>query len=194
MTEELAARGTRALRIDIDPGQAAVVAMLVHGNLGELAEAHYGRLFMRIQGPGASEFVHVDAFEGVGPWEGQSNAVRWAVTGTGVGVARNNWSWIYNVQPSGRDEFGTEGDRSAHPRVDDWMCLEWRLDAANQEARFFSDSAEVEYLAAPAGAGSRTEIPAFRSFGVGFQKFQMTAGFVVWIDEVAFDLERVGCD
>jgi len=168
--------------------------MLLRSNLGELSEAHYGRIFMLIEGPGASQFVHFDAFEGTGPWEGERNAVRWASTGIGVGTAQTNWSWIYNVQPSERNEFGREGDRSAHPRVDDWMCLEWRFDSVNQEARFWSDGVPVEYLTLQASAGHRTEIPAFSGLSVGFQKFQQTDGFVVWIDEVAFELERVGCE
>jgi hypothetical protein len=194
VSDEVAARGSRALRIDVAGGQGAVVAMLLRANLGELSEAHHGRIFMRIQGPGASQFVHFDAFEGTGAWDGQRNAVRWAATGTGVGTTRDNWSWIYNVQPSERGEFGREGDRSAHPRVDDWMCLEWRLDGVSQEASFWSDGAAVEYLTLQASAGHRTEIPSFSSLAVGFQKFQQTDGFVVWIDEVAFDRERVGCE
>jgi hypothetical protein len=194
VTDELAARGSRSLRIDVAGGQGAVVAMLTRSNLGELGTAHHGRVFMRIEGPGASQFVHFDAFEGSGPWQGQSNAVRWASTGTGAGTEPRNWSWIYNVQPSAYGEFGSEGPRSAHPRVDDWMCLEWAFDSTAQEARFWLDGAEVEYLHLMESAGARTEIPVFRSLAVGFQKFQSTDGFVIWIDEVAFDRERVGCD
>ena len=74
------------------------------------------------------------------------------------------------------------------------MCLEWRLDSVNQEAQFWSDGVPVEYLTLQASAGHRTEIPAFSSLAVGFQKFQQTDGFVVWIDEVAFELERIGCE
>ncbi len=194
VTDELAARGSRALRIDIAGGQGAVVGMLSRGGLGDLAAAHFGRVFLRIMGPGVSQFVHFDAFEGTGEWEGQINAVRWASTGTGVGTAQGNWSWIYNVQRSQGGEFGTERDRSAHPRVDEWMCLEWRFDSTAQEAQFWLDGAAVEYLSLSQSAGDRTEIPAFRSLAVGFQKFQQTDAFTVWIDEVAFDLERIGCD
>lgn len=194
VTDALAARGNRSLRIDVAGGQGAVVAMLTRTSLGELGAAHHGRVFLHIEGPGAGQFVHFDAFEGTGTWQGQSNAVRWASTGTGVGTGSRNWSWIYNVQPSAYGEFGSEGDRSAHPRVDDWMCLEWAFDALVQESRFWLDGTEIEYLHLLESAGDRTEIPTFRTLAVGFQKFQMTDGFVVWIDEVAFDLERIGCD
>lgn len=194
VTDAVAARGTQSLRIDVANGQGAVVAMLTRGSLGELALGHHGRMFLRIEGPGASQFVHFDTFEGTGSWEGQTNSVRWASTGTSAGTEPANWSWIYNVQPSAGAEFGTEGERSAHPRVDEWMCLEWAFDAPGQEARFWLDGIEIDYLHLLEGAGARTEIPEFRSLSVGFQKFQPSDGFVVWIDEVAFDVERIGCD
>lgn len=194
VTDEQAARGSRAFRIEVSADQGAVKANLVRGSLRELTDAHFGRVFLRIQGPGVAQFVHFDAFEGTGTWEGQDNAVRWASTGTGVGEGRDNWSWIYNVQRSQGGEFGTERDRSAHPRVDEWMCLEWRLDSIAQEAELWLDGEPVEYLALSAAAGDRTEIPPFRTLAVGFQKFQQTDAFLVWIDEVAFDLERIGCE
>jgi len=168
--------------------------MLGRGRLGELGVSHYGRSFLRIEGPGAEQFVHFDAFEGGGSWEGQNNQVRWASTGTRPGSTNRNWSWIYNVQPSASREFGREGDRSAHPVVDEWMCLEWFFDADAQQAQFWYQGEPVEYLALDAAAGMRTEIPTFQSLSVGFQKFQQTDAFVVWVDGIAFDTERIGCD
>src|SRR5690606_30533515 len=100
-TDAIAARGSRSLQIDIPGAQSAVVAMLTHADLGTLGEAHYGRMFYRILGPGPSQFIHFDVFEGTGPWMGHENAVRFASTGTGVGTSASNWSWIYNVQPFG---------------------------------------------------------------------------------------------
>jgi hypothetical protein len=194
VTSAVAARGAQSLRIDVASGQGAVVAMLTRGSSGELALSHHGRIFVRIEGPGASQFVHFDVFEGTGAWNGRNNSVRWASTGTGAGSEPRNWSWIYNVQPSADGEFGTEGDRSAHPRVDEWMCLEWAFDARTQEARFWLDGLDIDYLQLLESAGARTEIPEFRTLSVGFQKFQPSDGFVVWIDEVAFDVERIGCD
>jgi hypothetical protein len=192
VTDVQAARGGRSLQIEVPASESPAGALLAHGNLGDLAGAHFGRVFLRIQGPGVSQFVHFDAFEGTGPWENRTNAVRWASTGTGVGTDRNNWSWIYNVQRSQGGEFGTEGERSAHPRVDEWMCLEWRLDGNLQESQFWLDGAEVQYLAQ--AASDEPEIPVFVALAVGFQKFQPTDAFLVWVDEVAFDLERIGCD
>jgi hypothetical protein len=189
-----AARGERSLKIEVEGGQGPVVAMLLRSRLGDLGASHYGRSFLRIEGPGASELVHFDAFEGTGSWDGENNQVRWASTGTRPGSENANWSWIYNVQPSESREFGREGDRSAHPVVDTWMCLEWFFDAGAQQARFWYQGQPVDYLTLDSAQGTRTEIPTFRSLSVGFQKFQQTAAFVVWVDEIAFDAERIGCE
>jgi len=185
------ARGARALQVEIAENQGAVVAMLSRGNLGALAARHFGRSFLKIEAPAPTGFVHFDVFEARGSFNGQDNLVRWASTGTNVGTTASNWSWIYNVQSTDHGEFGTEGPRSAHAREGDWMCLEWMMDSGAQEAQFWSDGAEVDYLHIDT---ERAEIPAFSNFNIGFQKFQQTGAWRVWVDEVAFDAERIGCD
>jgi hypothetical protein len=193
VVEDIAARGARSMRFEI-PAQGAVAAWLTLPAPNGLGAAHFGRVFSRISSPAPEEFVHFDLFAGTGPYGGHSNEVRWASTGTGVGTAADNWSFIYNVQPGGDGagaEFGTEGDRSAHPRVEDWMCLEWSFDETEQEARFFLDGVAIEYLHID---DERAEIPVFATLATGFAKYQTTGAFVVHLDEVAFDSERIGCN
>jgi hypothetical protein len=193
VVEDIAARGARSLRFEI-PAQGAVAAWLTLPAPNGLGAAHFGRVFSRISSPAPEEFVHFDLFAGTGPYGGHSNEVRWASTGTGVGTAAGNWSFIYNVQPLGDGagaEFGTEGDRSAHPRVEDWMCLEWSFDETEQVARFFVDGLPIEYLHID---DERAEIPVFATLATGFAKYQTTGAFVVHLDEIAFDSERIGCN
>lgn len=193
VSADKAKRGTRALELQID-AQSAVTAWLTRKSLGTLSAQHFGRAFIRIDGPAPTEFVHFDLFQGSGPYQGHTNAVRYASTGTGVGTGQSNWSFIYNVQPSGDgagSEFGTEGNRSAHPRVDDWMCLEWSFDASKQVAQYYLDGSAIDYLRIDT---ERAEIPSFDSLAVGFGKYQNTGAFLVYVDEVAFDGERIGCN
>jgi hypothetical protein len=193
VSADRAMRGARSLKLEVS-AQAAVTAWLTRGDLGALGAQHFGRAFFRIESPAPEEFVHFDLFEGTGPYQGHTNAVRFASTGTGVGTAQSNWSFIYNVQPSGDGagaEFGTEGDRSAHARVDDWMCLEWSFDSFDQVAQYYLDGAAIEYLRIDT---ERAEIPVFDSLAVGFGKYQNTGAFLVYVDEVAFDGERIGCN
>jgi hypothetical protein len=95
------------------------------------------------------------------------------------------------LELAAQGEFGTEGDRSAHPRVDDWMCLEWSFDASKQVAQYYLDGASIDYLRIDT---ERAEIPVLDSLAVGFGKYQNTGAFLVYIDEVAFDGERIGCN
>lgn len=193
VTDAASARGERSLAIDVE-SQGAIVGMLRLNDVGLLASAHFGRMFYRIEGPGVSEFIHFDVLEAVGPWMGHENGVRFASTGTGVGNQQSNWSWIYNVQPFGSGagpEFGTEGDRSAHPVVDEWMCLEWEFDSSEQTATYYHDGSVIDYLVIDQ---EQSEIPVFSEIGVGFQKFQQTGALRVWLDEVALNTTRIGCN
>lgn len=190
---EQAQRGARSLKLEVS-AQGAVSTWLTRRSLGPLAAQHFGRAFFRIESPAPGEFVHFDLFEGSGPYQGHTNLVRYASTGTAAGTGPANWSFIYNVQPIGDGagaEFGTEGDRSAHSRVGDWMCLEWSFDSSEQAARYYLDGAAISYLDID---DERAEIPVFDSLSVGFGKYQNTGAFLVYIDEVAFDGARIGCN
>lgn len=193
VSADRAMRGARSLKIEV-AAQGAVTAWLTRSAVGALGQQHFGRAFFRIDGPAPTEFVHFDLLQASGPYQGHTNAVRYASTGTGVGTGQGNWSFIYNVQPSGDGaggEFGTEGNRSAHARVDDWMCLEWSFDAAKQVAQYYLDGAAIDYLRIDT---ERAEIPVFDTLAVGFGKYQNTGAFLVYLDEVAFDGERIGCN
>jgi hypothetical protein len=193
IASDKAARGNQSLRVDIAGGQHTVIAMIQRENLGDLAHRQYGRMFYRIQGPSFTESIHFDVMEGDGPWAGHQNAIRFAATGYGPGTESANWAWIYNVQPFDPvgKEFVTRGDRSAHPRLDQWMCLEWFFDADAQEAQYFDDGVPIEYLHIDT---ERSEIPVFTNIAIGLQKFQQTGGLRAWVDEVALDGERIGCN
>ena len=71
------------------------------------------------------------------------------------------------------------------------MCLEWSFDAGAQEAQFYLGGSAIDYLHIDT---ERSEIPVFETLAVGFAKYQNTSAFLVHIDEVAFDAERIGCN
>jgi hypothetical protein len=114
VVDDDSARGDRALRVDVDANQGAVVGMLSRA-AGALGQRHFGRSFLKIQAPAPTGFVHFDAFEARGNFNGQANLVRWASTGTNVGTASSNWSWIYNVQSTDHGEFGSAEFERKHP-------------------------------------------------------------------------------
>jgi hypothetical protein len=86
-----------------------------------------------------------------------------------------------------------------------WLCVEWLHDWENDVTRFYLDGDEHPSLATTAdvehlgNADVPYEIPELGSVWVGFWNYNQgkpvtPSEFDVWIDEVAFDDERIGCD
>ena len=188
------ARGSHSLKVTIPTGTTSVERYLQLRNLGPLGDAHYGRIFLKIQAPTTTLFVHWDLILGAGMFNGAAHRVRWGNTGTGVGTAGANWAWLYNVE---QGDFGTENPRQLHPSVNQWLCIEWMWDGVNQQARFYAQGTEYQTLHIDTTLPGQTrspEIPIFTSLNFGLAKYQTTdAALIFWIDEIAIDANRIGC-
>ncbi len=191
VASDFAARGIHSMKVTISAGGSAEHYLQL-GNLGTLANGHFGRLFFRIQGPTVTTFIHWDLILGAGPYMGQNRRIRWGVTGTGVGTASGNWSWIYNIE---QGDTGVEA-RTVHPVLNDWMCVEWQWDATNQMIRFYFNDTEAQALHVDTTLpnGTSLQVPTFTTLNFGLAKYQTTtADLVFWIDEIALDTQRIGC-
>lgn len=193
IAEDQAARGKHSFKIALPNGAGSTEKFLQHGSLGALANAHYGRVFYRIQSPTTTAFVHWDLVVGAGSFNGSNRRVRWGVTGTGVGTSSSNWSWIYNIE---QGDKGDE-DRTAHPQLAQWQCLEWRwAGGATQEMRFYLDGKESTrfQVNGTLKTGASPELPVFSSLNFGISSFHaLNMPLVIWIDEIAIDPARIGC-
>lgn len=187
--DDAAYRGTQSFRLDGAENGAQWLAY--QGDLGGLATAHYGRMFVRVQTPApwpSEGVLHGDFFEARGPFgEGNTNSVRWGI----VENTQQYFQWIYNVQRS-TDEFGT-GTEYTYQWSGEWFCMEWHHDQVAQSATLWLDGVEVGALTQD--ASMNPEIPIYDDISVGWANYQLAnPQFVVWIDEVALDDERIGCD
>lgn len=101
------------------------------------------------------------------------------------------------------DEDPVDGERAVPLRR--WLCIEWLHDWANDETRFYLDGEEHLSLRTTTevkhggNSGVPYEIPELGSVWVGFWNYNQGKPvtpdvFDVWIDEVAFDDERIGCE
>jgi hypothetical protein len=187
-----AARGNHALKIE--GGVAGSQFLEYKNNLGALATSHWGRIFFKVKTPApwpTGGVLHGDIVQHLGPHPGGgTNGVRWGI----VENTQMKFQWIYNVQPSqGEPEFG-DGTGYNYSWPGTWQCLEWRYDQPTQMGMLWIDGAQIPIQV---GKSHIPEIPVFTSLGVGWSNYQNAAGegFVMWIDEVAFDTNRrVGCD
>jgi hypothetical protein len=85
--------------------------------------------------------------------------------------------------------------------VREWLCIEWLHDGSTDETQFWVNEEERGSLHTTADdhGGEETEqylLPDFESAWVGYWQYATGVTpnqFDVWIDEVVFDDERVGC-
>jgi hypothetical protein len=189
---DMAARGSHSLKVTVAAGSGSTERYLQRTNLGPLANAHYGRLFFRVQNPTTTEFVHWDLILGQGQFNGANRRIRWGSTGTATATASGSWHWIYNIE---QGDTGFE-DGNTHPVLDQWMCVEWSWQSAGQVIRFYFNGIEDQtfHRDGTLPNGSSPQIPVFASLNFGLAKYQATNGpMVFWIDEIAIDAQRIGC-
>jgi hypothetical protein len=102
--------------------------------------------------------------------------------------------FLWNVQPQSSGEFG-EGTSYDREFDDAWHCAEWHLDASDQSYAFYLDGEQLLAIDNGAGNFDGTDMPeSFDQLRIGWINYQdAPPGFTAFIDDVALDDERVGC-
>jgi hypothetical protein len=187
--------GSHALKL----GSAAVAERRIYHDAKLLGSAHWGRIYFEVQTPVPDAFVHstLVSLLGNGPMNGRSeyrpiDTVKQAKDTRDVGGRHN---FLYNVQIIGKKEFGTE---TSYDYVFDskWHCAEYHIDASDQSYTLYFDGKDVLHFTRGAGNYEASDIPTgFDELRVGFINYQSAPpGFTAFIDDIAFDDERVGCE
>lgn len=191
---EDAERG-KALRL----GAIPVWERRIYHDASVLGSAHWGRVYYRVELPVPDAFVHstLVALSGDGPTRGRSeyrvvDTVKQAIDTRDVG-SRHQFLW--NVQPEDSGEFGRGTDYDWF-FDGEWHCAEYHIDASNQSYAFYWDGEQQLAIENGAGNYSGTDIPdSFDTVRIGWINYQESPpGFTAWLDDVAFDDERIGCD
>ena len=159
---------------------------------------YYGRMFVRFDAlPSKPAWAHWTIAEAAGSGDGSLIRVGGQLDSEhnrfGIGSDRGptgDWTWL-DDDPEGMGQTVPE---------DEWLCIEWLHDGADDHTRFFWDAVEHPSLATTAtehgGADTAYAMPNFESVWIGFWLYQGGSTpdhFDLWIDEVAFDNERIGC-
>jgi hypothetical protein len=193
--DEDAHGGTRALRL----GPAANSERRIYHDAKLLGSQHWGRVYYKVQTPVPDAFVHstLVSLTGAGPKNGRSDyrpldTVKQAKDTRDVGGRHN---FIYNVQIIGKSEFGSE---TSYDYTFDaqWHCAEYHLDASDQRYTLYFDGKDVLHFTRGAGNYDGSDIPnEFDELRVGWINYQSAPpGFTAFIDDIAFDDARIGCD
>ncbi|MBK7862738.1 MAG: hypothetical protein IPJ65_29835 [Archangiaceae bacterium] len=99
------------------------------------------------------------------------------------------------------DWTNSDKDPNNMPRavpLNEWMCLEWLHDGANDETRFYWDGVEHPSMHTTrtmhGGNSNPFILPQFTAVWVGWAEYQAsTEPFEMWVDEIAIDSQRIGC-
>lgn len=194
--DETAAHGRQAARITVS--QDRKWAYLQTESVFPMAERRmWGRMYFNIRDerPADEALVHWNLIEAMSG----SDPIRMYRYG-GISVpelGRNHFNWNHEMRPrpDGFNELSKDDDFSARVPAGEWICVEWMFDEDTDDSRFFWNGAEREALHVTGSAGGVSfDMEPFRALNVGFTIYQpIKADYVVWIDDVAVGLERIGC-
>jgi hypothetical protein len=170
-----------------------------------LHKQHYGRVWFYFeQVPNPGQFYHwmvMEANAGTGYYGGL--AVRMGGHQDPAAGLPNAESYLrlhiethmHQIMPY---EDGLS-DQQATTKTKTWYCLEWYYDAPGNEARFWMDGVErtgLHWTKAISKLGPQFNFPAeFKSVAFGLRNFQVsTTPFELYIDDIALDSQKIGCN
>jgi hypothetical protein len=196
-----AARGSRALHMHTTATGAS--GLTTTKIFPVAAGRYYGRMFVYIEAlPTSPQWAHW-TLVGANPTQGKGEI---RVGGQYDGKI-NRWGVGTDQGPTGDWTNLDEDPKNAVQPVPEkaWVCVEWMHDSDNDETSFYLDGVEHPSLHTTAdvkhmgNADVKYEIPELGSVWVGFWNYNQNkpvtpSQFDVWIDEVAFDDARIGCD
>jgi hypothetical protein len=191
----MAKGGTRSLHLSPNGGQNARIVL---SSFAPPGNSFYGRMNVFVQqfptAPAYSHFVlvevagnggeHVRPIGGQFIPEGNGPSTYWGV-GSDQGATGDWTKWEPRIP--------TQDGR--------WLCMEWRMNSADNSVRVLIDGTEQTALAVSTnshgGNGTAFTFPTFNSIWLGWWNFQAgttPAQFNVWLDDIVLSTDRVGCN
>jgi hypothetical protein len=191
------ARGKQALHLHIVDQAWATIAETQ--TFPEANNHFFGRLFFRATAI---------------PTTAPNTAAHWTlVAGAGNGTSEIREGGIVGKWGTGTDNQAADGtgdwtnadnDPAGNPKPvpsNTWACVEWEYDGSKNETRFWWDGVEhpsMHTTSTMHGGNSNAYIlPPFTNVKIGWMLYQTPVNpttFDIWIDEIAIDTKRIGCN
>jgi hypothetical protein len=189
VVSNMAMRGRKSLHIKT-PAAPSETFLRETRTFPAMGNAFYGRLFFYVdRKPNA--FVHWGVVEARGT--GNNNRIRYGGIANGGPPVGNNW-FLFNIQRLGANETGLDDDANPIIPPRTWVCMEWTFNGATNEARLWWDGTERPKVHWK-GTDPQFAMPMFREVNIGWALYQnIEAGYEVWIDAIAIDSQKIGCD
>jgi hypothetical protein len=198
VASDQAARGKHSLKV----GNPESGERRIRRSATTFGSNHWGRLFYRVQLPvptvnasknGGNTVIHSTLVGLNADRPSGGGTAEYRVLDTIMNTSKKH-NYIYNVQTSNAGEFGHETAYS-YDYKDSWTCAEWHVDNSAKNYSLYIDGMEIAGVAVVSDQ-PRGEIPAsFLELRLGWYNYQAgDGGFTAWIDEVAVNTTRIGCD
>jgi hypothetical protein len=198
VASDQAARGQHSLKV----GNAESGERRIRRSATAFGSNHWGRLFYRVALPvptvnpsknGGNTVIHSTLVGLNADRPSGGGTAEYRVLDTIMNTSKKH-NYIYNVQTSNAGEFGHE-TAYTYDYKDSWTCAEWHVDNAAKNYSLYIDGVEISGVAV-ANDQPRGEIPAsFLELRLGWYNYQAgDGGFTAWIDELAVNTARIGCD
>jgi hypothetical protein len=162
-----------------------------------LHKQFYGRVFFYIEQQATGAFYHwgvMEAGGGIGYSDGLAVRMGGHIEAGGAEYLRFHIdTHMHQIMPF---ETGLS-DTQAVIKPKTWYCLEWYYDAPGNEAKFWLDGNERTMLhwKGPMGGAQFTFPPEFKSVAFGWRVYQnSTKPFEVFVDDIALDAQKIGCN
>lgn len=194
--------GTKSLKVgDPEKGERRIARSAT-----ELGSAHWGRLFYRVAlpvpavnpGKNAGNTVIHSTIVGLTGAYPPGGTAEYRVLDTIMNQSKKH-NFAYNVQIQGGSEFVQE-TAYIYDYKDTWTCAEWHVDNVAKSYTLYIDDVDitgVKIVDDMAVEGSiDAQLPAsFTQLNIGWYNYQAgDGGFTVWIDNVAMNGTRIGCN
>ncbi|QCB92527.1 hypothetical protein [Cellulomonas shaoxiangyii] len=155
----------------------------------------YGRIRVRVEEfPTAPDWAHYTLVEASGVGAGVVRPVGGQYAPTVPGVF---WGVGSDGGPTGD---WTSWQESSPSVADRWQCIEWQLDASDNRVQVWIDGDLQEELTVDTETAGGADVPFVfpdvTEVKVGWQLYQggtTPAEFDLWLDDVAFGTEQIGC-
>ncbi|MET0385928.1 MAG: hypothetical protein ABW321_08210, partial [Polyangiales bacterium] len=201
--DQHAARGGKALHVSTGATTGSGIATKQIFPTPD--ENYWGRLFVYLTAlPTTPTWAHW-TLVGAGPTS--DSAIKGEVrVGGQLDTAINRFGVGTDGGPTGDwTNLDADSPEPAAVPLNTWICLEWQHDGQHDETRFFKDGVEHPSLATTKqtdhGGNSDVpfELPTIGSIWFGFWNYNQGKPvqpdhFDVWLDEIALDGARIGCE
>jgi hypothetical protein len=199
-----AARGTKALHLTLGAtGGSGVTTTKIFPRADGV---YYGRMFLYFDVlPTGPQWAHW-TISGANTPSGASDKSELRLGGQNDGTI-NRFGVGTDHGPSG-DWTNLDNDPSGKAKKvpeDAWICVEWMVDTQHDQSKFWWDGTEHPSLATTrdvkhgGNASVKYDLPELGSVWVGFENYNqgqtmLPNKYDVWIDEVALNATRIGCN